>query len=922
MAGEGSASEFRVLGPVEALVAGKAVELGGPKQRAVLALLLVDPGRPVPADRLADELWQGKPPPAAEKTLYSYVSRLRRALGREAVVAQAGGYALAVAPDAIDAHLFEMLVAEGRDALARGAAGLAANRLEAALALWRGDALADVAALGGVLANEARRLDELRVAALEERIDADLALGRHEALIAELQALVEAEPLRERLWRQLVLALYRSQRQADALGACRDARRLLRDELGLEPGEDLKQLEREILRQEVAPVAPAEARHNLPEPTTSFVGRGDEIAELERLLRRHRLVTLTGMGGSGKTRLALETARRQVGAWVDGVWLVDLTAVADTGLAVGAVAATLQVPEHGLEALLAHALRLELLLVIDNCEHLVDACAELAAALLRSCASVRILATSRTPLGVPGEVDFALAPLAAPAQDAAAEELERSPALRLFLDRASTVRRDLLRDAQTLATAAEICRELDGLPLAIELAAARAKALSLPEICERLDDRFRFLRAWQRIADPRHQTLRTTMDWSHELLRTDEQQLLHRLSVFAGGTTLDAVANVGVEGDEERAADLLARLVDASLVVVEPASDTRYRLLETVRQYASAKLDEDDAAAERVHRRHAEYYLRVAESANLSIDSLGRGAQWPEIALREQHNLRAALDWATTHDVTLGLQLMVALENFWITQTPVEGKRRYAQLLAQADDVDPGLRSRATRDYAAMHDVLGEFELARDLYTRSGELARQAGDPVGIANATFRLGVVSYYTGDREGTRRLWEESLTEYRRLGYRMGELQALGNLGSLALEDGDIDRGRAMTTDAIDGAREVGWWWWVARGQAVLGEVALELGDVDEAERAARELVAIAWRSENRQETVYGLAMLARAAALRGDEDRALALWSTVEAVEDQPGRFGRFDRSEYAAHLPDGPRPAPLPLEAAVAVALAD
>ena len=395
---EGQAVEFSLLGPVEATVGGHAVPLGGRRQQALLALLLLELGRPVSADRLLEELWLGDPPAGGATTLRSYVSRLRRALGPGIVVAQRGGYALLTTPERVDAHQFERLLREGRDALARDAPGLASERLNAALALWRGRALADVCD-GGSLAIGAGRLEELRLTCIEERIDADLALARHDALVPELRALVQEEPLRERLWRQLVLALYRSGRQAEALAAYREARKLLYSELGIEPGEELKELERAILRQEVAPATPGTARNNLPAPTTSFVGRRRELAEIERLLREHRLVTLTGMGGSGKTRLALQAARGQTGAWADGIWLVDLTAVADPELVAGATGATLSVPDAPqndlLGAVVAHLRPRELLLVLDNCEHLAEACAVLAEAVLRNCPNVRILATSR-----------------------------------------------------------------------------------------------------------------------------------------------------------------------------------------------------------------------------------------------------------------------------------------------------------------------------------------------------------------------------------------------------------------------------------------------------------------------------------------------------------------------------------------------
>jgi predicted ATPase/DNA-binding SARP family transcriptional activator len=891
--------EIRLLGSVEAVSDDHVLPLGGPRQRALLALLALAEG-PVSAGRLADELWRGRPPAGADKTLRSYVSRLRSVLGREAVAAHGGGYALALEPDALDAERFERLLAQGRDELRRGAAGLAADRLHAALALWRGPSLGGVGDVAA-LAEQALRLDELRLACLEERIDADLALGRHDALVPELQALVTREPLRERLRRQLVLALYHSGRQADALAAYRDTRRVLDEELGLEPGPELRELEAAILRHEL-PAAPAAAEHhNLPAATTSFVGRERELAELDTLLRAHRLVTLTGMGGSGKTRLALQIASRQTGVWRDGVWLVDLTAVSDPALVVAEAAAA--VGADGPELLLDHVCARELLLVLDNCEHLVEACAALVETVLPASPSVRVLATSRVPLGVQGEFGFAVDPLA------------QEDAVRLFVDRATAVRRGLQVD-ESVAT---ICRALDGLPLAIELAAARAKALSAREISDRLDDRLRFLRAWQRVADPRHRTLETTMDWSHELLGEAEQELLRRLSVFAGGATLDAVARVCFGGDHERAQELLARLVDWSLVRAEPGEPTRYLLLETVRQYGAAKLAADPEA-EDARRRHAEHYLQLAEAANLSVASLGRGPQRPEVVLAEQHNLRVALDWAAQRDVELALRIMVSLENFWITQAPAEGERRYADLLANADAVDIGLRAAAVRDYAACIDVQRRVDEARRLYECCVSLWRDAGDELGVANGMFRVGVMEAMSGNDLAAQRIWKDCLRVFRELGDEIGVIQAVGNLGGLELDHGDAEQGLKMIDEAAALAHEAGWSWWAGRALVDSAEWNVLHGDVADAERRARAALELFTTAGNRQETLLALAVLARAAAARGDAARAVALWSTVEAADEGPSRFGRFDRDDYRACMPADSPPEPLPLEDAIALAL--
>jgi predicted ATPase/DNA-binding SARP family transcriptional activator len=911
--------EFRLLGAVTAVAGGTELRLGGSRQRALLALLLLDPAAPVSGDRLADELWCGAPPTGAATTIRSYVSRLRSVIGADSIHSSSAGYRLLVAPEQIDARCFERLFEDGRHALADGSPGRASQLLQEALALWRGEhALADVGDCPA-LAVEARRLDELRLMCIEERVEADLALGGGITLATELRARVEQAPLRERLWCQLAIALYRGGQRADALAALREAREVLAQELGLEPGEELRRTELAILRGEQA-VAPQPEQSAVPASTTSFVGREGELSDLDQLLRRHRLVTVTGLGGSGKTRLAAEQARQQQFRWAGGVWWVDLTAVADPALVPAAVAEVLGVADRSsdpvIEALLDSLRRKEALLVIDNCEHLATGCAQLVDSVLRGCPNVHVLATSRMSLGVPGEHEYPLDPL--PADDA---DRARSPAVQLFLDRAAAVGRHLPDDdAASRALIGRVCRELDGLPLAIELAAARTRSLSLPEIAARLGDRFRFLRSSHRVGPLRHRTLATAMDWSYDLLAPAEQQLLRRLSVFAGGATLTAAAEVCVDGDDDAALELLARLIRASVLHAEHGEPTRYRLLETVRDYAADKLAHDDDA-DAVRRRHAEYFLRLAEESNLSLDALGHGPQQHEPVLREQHNLRAALDWAIECDVLTAARLGLALENFWVTQALAEGERRLAQILARAADLDLVLRARLTRDHASCLDALQDYARARPEYRCSRELFVLADDRVGVATLDYRLGIMALrQDGDIDTARRLWRTSLDVFRAEQNPIGELQALGNLGQLELDDGNVEVGRQMIETSVEMARAAGWWWWAARGEGQLGAAAAAAGRADEAWRHAREFLAFAWRSGNRQETLHALAILARAAAHRGEDDLALTLWSTVAASEDGPGRFGRFDRAAYAASMPPGDLPRPLPVGQAVELAL--
>jgi predicted ATPase/DNA-binding SARP family transcriptional activator len=783
-----AASEYRLLGPVEVLRQGRPLQLGGRRQRTLLALLLLEPGRPVATDRLIDELWRETPPPGAERTLRVYVSRLRASLGQDRLVARPSGYVLEVESDQLDVVRFERLLDEGREALARGAAGLAADRLGAALALWRGPALADVED-SGILALEASRLDELRLACVEERIEAELSLGRHDAVVPELERLVGDEPLRERLWRQLVIALYRSGREADALAAYRRARTFLSEKLGLEPSEELRALERAVLRQEIARPEPAEERHNLPAQLTSFVGREKELGELEGLLREHRLVTLTGVGGAGKTRLALELVAGQVGAWRGGIWLVDMTAHVDSARVPNAVAQALGVAERphvsALDGLLDHLRGEELLLVIDNCEHLATACAELAHDVLRACGHVRVLATSRIALGVSGEVDYTVEPLPTPTDDVPTGEVEQFAAVRLFLARGRAARRDLAVDDTGAMTVARICRELDGLPLAIELAAARAKALSLDEIASRLDDRFRFLRSSDRTADPRHQTLRTTIDWSYDLLSDDERALLEGLSVFAGGFSLAAVSAICLDGDEPRALELVEQLVACSLVVAADLEGaTRYRLLDTILEYAAERLEGD---ADLLRRRHAEHFLDVARRAGPDYVRFASEEQRAGLAIldTERENMDAALRWAIANEPGLALELAIELRHYWLIRGYLrQGLNWLDEALACAPPDPSSRRVEGLAAAALLARLTGEFQRARTFAEEGVAAAHENESGRAVVTCHNVLTTLTGLAGDYEGARAHCDEAVRVARNLGSGRLEAIALFILAEVAL------------------------------------------------------------------------------------------------------------------------------------------
>ena len=596
--------EVRVLGPLDVLVDGASVPLGGPKQRALLAFLVLHRNEVVSAERLLDAIWATSDVAGATRSLRVYVSNIRKALGPAAACLEtrAGGYALVVDPDQVDAHRCEQLTAGGRRARGEGDHLRAAALFQEALALWRGPPLADLTYESFAQA-EVGRLEELRLAIVEERIDADLALGRHREVVAEVEALVQLHPLRERLCGQLMLALYRSGRQRDALDSYARARRRLRDEFGLDPTTALRDLEGAILRQDAGlAVEPAEVqgRRHLPTPTTTLVGRRAEIDELRALVVDDgvRLVTLTGPGGVGKTRLGLQAAYELADRFADGVFFVALAPVRDPGLVVSAIATALGAKQLAgsslLESLQAHLSQRHLLLLIDNFEQ-VDEAAPVLADLLAAAGRVQTIVTSRARLGLYGEHEYRVAPPGP------------LDALALFEARARAVERSFSLTPANRSVLAELCAKLDGLPLAIELAAARVDELSPDQMLADLPQTL--AAAGPRDAPARHRTLRGTFVWSYVLLAPPAQALLRRLAVFAGGCTRDAaMAICDATGDD------LTALVRASLLRrTDPGTvRERFSMLETIRAFAGELLSQSDEH-DVLHRKHAEHFLAFLE---------------------------------------------------------------------------------------------------------------------------------------------------------------------------------------------------------------------------------------------------------------------------------------------------------------------
>ncbi len=820
--------EFRLLGPLEVWRHGQQLAVRGGKPRALLAMLLLHPNEAVGTDRLVDALWGEHPPGGAANALQAHVAALRRALdpsrtrtGVDGVLATCPpGYLLQVDDEGLDIACFERLVAEGRDALpVDPAAG--ARLLAEALALWRGPALADFV-FEPFAHTEAARLEELRLAALEDRLEANLALGYHAEVVPELEALVAAHPLRERLAGQLMVALYRCDRQADASRVYRATRAVLGEELGMEPGLSLRELLQRVLDQDPTlgsptPFADAElARgtrsnktavpaHNLPVELTSFIGRERELKEISGLLGEARLLTLTGTGGSGKTRLALRLARRVLADFPDGVWLVELAALADRSLVGKSLAMALGVREERgplIDTLKSRLRSARLLVVLDNCEHLVDACAELAHGLLSACEGLRILATSREPLNIAGEVTWPVPGLSLPDEWTfpPLDELNGYAAIRLFTERAAASQPGFVLGADSAEAVVRLCRRLDGTPLAIELAAARVRMLSPQEILQRLDDRFGLLTGRNRDAVARQRTLRATVDWSHDLLRPSERALFRRLSVFAGGWMVADAEHVCADLSAETVFDVLCGLVDKSLVVTEPVAGgvTRYRLLETLRHYAGEQLaaaGEDDAT----RHRHFNHFLELAERAHEQQLTSAPDAGLALLAA-QQDNLRAALLFARAVDPPRLLRLATAMEQLWLAGNLGEGRRWLNDALAHAPEATLE-RARALHTAGSLATFQQAHAEARQLINESLTLSSSLNDEAGESWAGLSLGLIEFVADDPiEATRHL-KRSLAMHEARGDRLGVCRSLIFLAtalthiSASKEQGRIELKRAL-------------------------------------------------------------------------------------------------------------------------------
>lgn len=967
--------EFRILGPMELVRDGAKVAVSGPRRRLLLATLVVHHNTLVPVDRLVDVLFGDRPPERAVGTVQSYVSRLRRDLGTAAPMLETrpGGYVLVVPAVDVDAVLFDRQVTAATGLLA-AEPEQAGELITCALGLWRGPALAEFGD-DDWLTSERTRLDEVRQRAFEILADARLQVGDHDGAIDLLQRCIADWPLRERFRAQLMLALYRSGRHPEALAAHERFRHVLAEELGLDPSPDLDTLQARMLQrdpslagsttgggvgaaegpggpaggrgglaggrdgladgrdgptaapgsvatEDVAPVSPR-AHPGLPLALTTLVGRDRDLSDLAPLLRSSRALTLIGPGGVGKTRLALRLAEIDVDRYPDGVWVCELATIRDPALAVDAITTALDVQRRrglsALESLVEVLQARDMLVVFDNCEHLLAPVGELAEALLRNCPDLSLLATSREPLAIAGETVHVVQPLQVPpALEVDPAVAGQSAAVALFVDRASSADPGFRFMPADVPAVVEICRRLDGLPLAIELAAARMRSMSPDDVARALDERFRVLTAGRR-NEPRHQTLLAAVAWSYDLLEPTEQAIFRRLAVFAGAFTLADVEPVCADGllDGSDAREGVLALVDKSMVVADTAtSPTRYVLLETMRAFGRGQsaLHGDHVG---LAQRHAAHFVQLAVQTADHLGGPDEG-RWADSLDAAFDDLRVAHRWATVQeDPDAALRLVVGLHEFayrrmryevftW-AETTLE---QVGQL--QGDDPHPlvplvlaiAAQGRFARGDGDRAMAMAQESLAREeqlglapagvqwrtmgnvLYYRGAsaeaarvcqrmlDAARASGDDSRTVHALYMTAVGLASEGRLDDSRELADEALRVAERID-NPTSLASARYAQAIMLEPVDQDRATSMLDRAVTAGRSVGNRWIVAFARTELISLAARRGDLRTALELASGVIETWYRAGDWANQWLTLRHVAGVLALHHDHEDAAVL-----------------------------------------------
>jgi predicted ATPase/DNA-binding SARP family transcriptional activator len=859
---------------------GVLTDVPGARLRGLLIALALEPGHAVPKAALVDWIWGERPPSEAANALQRLVSRLRKALPEGLVEGQTDGYRLRVEPDAVDAVRFERLV--GR---ARGDEDPRRVRLlREALALWRGAAMQDVGLQDSAAFDAAvTRLEGLRLTATEDRFDAEVSLGHGGELVSELTDLVAAHPLRERLAAALMRALVAAGRDSEALLVYQRTREALADALGADPSPELSALHVALLRGELGR-REENRKTNLRAELTSFVGKDADVAAVRELTAGHRLTTLIGPGGSGKTRLATETARTLLGDLPDGAWLVELASLGASGDVAQSTLTALGLRDallggapnaEPMDRLIAAIREREALLILDNCEHVIESAAAFAHRVLGECQRLRILATSRERLGITGEALWQVEPLALPAEDADPGEIESAQAVQLLQDRAGAVRKDLAADARTLSNMARVCRALDGMPLAIELAAARLRTMSLDQLANRLDDRFRLLTGGSRTALPQHRTLRAVVDWSWELLTNAERMVLRRLSVFSGGASLEAAERVCLGGgvEQDHVLELLTALTEKSLLLTEGDSAPRYRMLDTIKEYARDRLAEAGESDVARHV-HLAYFTGLAETADPHLRRAEQ-LEWLATLEVEHDNIAVALRGALAAGEAHGAMRLAAAAGWywWLGGHKAEGLELITAATSTPGEVSDEIRATVYAlgvtfmadgpgdQYQAAEWIHKAYRFSQSSQWRDPRLAFVAPlermlqapdaflpafepllddeDPWVRALARLHLGKMRIMLGqDGRDADAYLEMALTEFRALGERWGIQFALTELADRFATRGEFAGACEHYEQAIAVVTEVGAIEDVIRMRSRQAQLYWLLGDEDSSAAAMAE------------------------------------------------------------------------------------